>query len=395
MADSVLPTSLYIHFPYCLYKCHYCDFNSYASREETIPFERYTQALLTELNARVAAPQPVPLKTIFLGGGTPSLMPAASVETILTAVRRYFTLAPDVEITLEANPKTITPQKLAEFKQAGVNRVSVGIQSLHDAYLSAFGRIHSANDAREALDWVADAGFKSWNADLMFGFPGQKDAEWQSDLREIVRWKSPHLSCYSFTVEEEAPYGRQAKAGRVPHPCEETQARLFEWTADFLGGAGWDAYEISNFCKEGFESRHNLNYWNYEPFWGVGAGASAFFYQDSGGDFGKRTLNLKEPNRYMDAVLSGKPFFAEEGISKPTARGEMMMMGLRLKRGISTERFLRVFGVPLESFFGSALLEHGRRGWIVEENGLVRLTLEGKRFANQVVMDFLPAVGGE
>ena len=410
--------SLYLHFPYCLYKCHYCDFNSYAFKEGEIPFESYKQALLAEWKKRLSFFDSSPVETLFFGGGTPSLMRAEDIEVLLREIQRTAVFADEREITLEANPKTIDGKKLSGFNKAGINRLSVGVQSLNDAYLAAFGRIHSADDAREALRLVEKGGFASWNADLIFGFPGQTLSEWKKDLREILAHDPPHLSCYSFTVEAGTVYGQKLKVQsirqaqdksprfKVPSfakasagaqgskyrlPDEDIQAEMFEVTGEILEKAGYRRYEISNFARPGHECRHNLNYWNYGEYVGLGAGAVSFLRnrekfppppfvkggsfdspplkKGGQGGFGYRTTNFKEPGRYMEALLNNSPhpplslrggergsyWFDEEMISRETAMAEFFMMGLRLSDGISKETYERLFSVSAEQYHAAII----------------------------------------
>lgn len=384
--------SLYIHFPFCLYKCHYCDFNSHARALGDIPFEAYLKALADEMalrnrlyekTGRHFVPGDTRLKTLFLGGGTPSLWPPAMLARLLEEVGRYFTLDADTEITLESNPGTVTPQKLKEFKEAGVNRLSLGVQSLHDSYLKSFGRIHSADEARAALDAAAATGFGSWSADLIFGFPGQTVSEWKRDLEEMIAREPPHLSCYSFTVEEDAPYSKMVREGLKPAPDADLQADLFEMTHQCLKAAAFTSYEISNFARLGNECRHNLTYWNYEPYLGLGAGAVSFLQKP---DF-YRTTNLKEPGRYLAQVKAGDDFFATEAIPAAMAMQEFLMMGLRMREGASSARFQNLFGTDVEKVYRPAL-EKNRLSGKMEPQGL-KLTEKGRLFANQVIGDFL------
>ncbi|EKD41635.1 MAG: hypothetical protein ACD_73C00610G0003, partial [uncultured bacterium] len=350
-------SSLYIHFPFCLYKCHYCDFNSYATDKNEIPYQDYLNSLLKELLLRrklfetkgfgFLNPK-TSLKTIFFGGGTPSLMPAAHIEKILQEVAKYFSLDADCEITLEANPGTLTQTSINDFIKAGINRISIGVQSLDGAYLARFGRIHSVADAKNVLGWLTQSKLKSWNADLISGFPGETFSEWQKTLAEMLEFEPPHVSCYSFTVEEESPYGRWAKVGKVDLPDDEVQSTMLQWTRETLKASGYSPYEISNFAKQGHECRHNLAYWKYQDYLGLGAGAVSLFAQNlisrDDESFVVRTNNIKNPNAYMKALLDEESFFEKEIISKKIAQGEFMMMNLRLLNGFSENDFTNYFG---------------------------------------------------
>lgn len=381
-------TSLYIHFPYCLYKCHYCDFNSYKIVADQVPTSQYRAALISEMQQRQQLFEkighhflkPAKLDSIFFGGGTPSLMRAEDVKIILNEVSNYFQITPDTEITLEANPKTLNPEKLKTFRQAGINRISMGVQSLHDSYLGNFGRIHSADDAREAIGWISKTGFTSWNVDLIYGFPGQTIKEWEKDLQEVLQYAPPHFSCYSLTVEKGTRFAHDVAEGHQEAPSDDKQAEMAEVTSSFLSEAGYDHYEVSNFCKPGHESRHNLNYWRYGSYIGLGAGAVSAFP-------GYRTNNEKLPQKYIQSFSSSQKWFDVEEISPATAMGEFMMMGLRLKQGVDSQNFEKLFGIKMENYFQPAFAELREKGWL-EKNRLA-LTHSGHLFSNQAVSAFL------
>jgi len=318
----------------------------------------------------------------------------------------------------------IDRRKLKGFKEAGITRVSLGVQSLHEAYLTRFGRIHSADDAREAIREIANAGFNSWNIDLIFGFPGQSFKEWDQDLHEVLTFGAPHLSCYSFSVEGDAPYSKMVQKGLAPLPSEDLQATLFEVTEEVLSQASYSHYEVSNYAQAGFESRHNKNYWNYGNFVGLGAGAVSFLHDSKGpfdssratveglaqgrrGElvlrsfseggrdegrrrFGYRTTNIKSPQGYMRALLSGDEegeWFELEEISQETAMAEFMMMGLRLTEGISSQNFQFLFDQSAEEHFADRFKKFRQKGWISREGYF--LTKEGHLFSNRVIEEFL------
>lgn len=379
--------SLYIHFPYCLYKCHYCDFNSYKMAADQIPADSYRLALISEIQQRRQLFEKTgchylpstKLDSIFFGGGTPSLMSARDVEIILKEVGNHFQITPTTEITLEANPKTLNSKKLQEFRTVGINRISMGVQSLHDAYLSNFGRIHSASDAREAIKWIAESGLTSWNVDLMYGFPGQTLKEWKEEVSEVLTYHPPHLSCYSLTVEKGTRFAHDVDEGHQAAPSDERQAEMSQSCDKFLEQAGYNHYEVSNFCQPGHESRHNLNYWRYGVYIGLGAGAVSSFS-------GYRTTNEKLPQKYMEAVKGGDWFSTEE-ISHETAMGEFMMMGLRLREGVNPQNFEKLFSTKMENYFQPAFAELREKGWL-EKNRLA-LTPMGHLFSNQAVSAFL------
>lgn len=393
-----MSASIYIHFPYCLYKCHYCDFNSHATALSDIPFQDYLNSLKRELSSRKKLFEKTGrhffnsstnIDTVFFGGGTPSLMDGFLVEEILSELRNYFALTSNCEITLEANPKTLDEKKLSDFKKAGVNRLSVGVQSLNDKYLKKFGRIHSASEAFETLKLVSGAGLKSWNADLIFGFPDQTKDEWVETLTQALTLGPPHLSCYSFTVEEDAPYTQMVKSGQAKLPDGDLQAELFVLTRQILSRHGYDAYEFSNFCNPGHDCRHNVHYWNYDSYLGLGAGAVSHFSSPAkrDDDYFYRTTNFKKPKAYLDGIVQSQ-FFDEEIISKQTAMGEFVMMAIRKKEGVSLDAFKRCFGSDLPSVFADELKLLKHQG-LIELNDSLTLTEPGVLLSNQVIEEFL------
>lgn len=322
------------------------------------------------------------LTSIFLGGGTPSLLPPADLEYLLSSLASFFSWDNQTEITIEANPKTINKQQLIDYRNAGINRVSVGVQSLHDSYLGAFGRIHTAYDALNALEAVVQTGFTSWNADLMYGFPHQTEEEFCLDMEKLFQFNPPHSSCYALTVEKGTIYERHVAKDIYKNPNDDLQLALMNWLPMFLEPRGLYPYEISNFAKPGHQSKHNLNYWNYGSYLGIGAGAVSQFHHPT-----YRTTNLKKPGDYLNAIFNGKPWFEKEEIPEITAQGEFMMMGLRLKEGLDEENFFSLFSKRLEDVFDSTLAQLSQKGWI-QKNPL-RLTPLGFQFANLVVSEFL------
>lgn len=388
---------IYIHFPYCLYKCHYCDFNSYAFEKNLIPHQDYTQALLAEIDCRRVlyentgthffSPQ-TKISTVFLGGGTPSLMRPEDVRLILQKLADEFCFADDIEITLEGNPGTVDKQKFTEFKKAGINRISLGVQSLQEKNLGTFGRIHTGEQALTALKAAMEAGFSDVNADLIFGFPGQTLAEWQSDLEEILKLKLPHVSCYALTAEPGTLYSHALRRGEITETKSDLFYDLMKWTYERMSDAHMPAYEISNFSIPGHNSRHNLGYWHYDDYIGLGAGAWSNYHVLKPAHFITRCENIKSPQQYLKLARAGD-FFSEEKILKTTAMSEFMMMGLRLNEGVSKKRFHDLFGEDIFQIFSLAIAHAQKRGWLQVENDVLKPTQEGFLFNNEMVQEFL------
>ncbi len=401
MPDSL---SLYIHFPFCRHRCAYCDFNTYAGMEEYIP--AYVDALCAEIGmvARRAGER-LRAHTVFLGGGTPSLLPAISIEKILDACRRGFDLLPEAEITLEANPGTVTPEWLEKARGLGVNRLSFGMQSVHPGDLRILERQHDPIDVIRAVEWSRRAGFDNLNLDLIFGIPGQDLLRWEATLDFALRLNPDHLSLYSLTVESGTPFKRWVERGLVALPDDDLAAEMYELACQRLDGAGYAHYEISNWARKSRDRddrcRHNLQYWLMDPYLGFGAGAHGFAAH-------VRTANVRGIKAYITrcAVDEGRPFPAGPAadILTPldpwTEMQETMMVGLRLiEQGVSAVGFHRRFGLALQEAFGpqiDRLIQAGLLEWAGDGQERLRLSRRGWLLGNRVFMEFidLPAPAG-
>ncbi len=327
MTDRTL--GLYLHIPFCRSKCAYCDFCSFAGREGDMP--AYTDALCRELRARAVPHRTV--DTVYLGGGTPSLLPAAELERILAAVRENYTLAPDAEITCEANPGTVDFEKFSLLKSLGVNRVSLGVQSLSDRALRALGRIHTAEEAKEAYRAARRAGLENISLDLMTGLPGETPEELAATVRGLLALQPEHISAYSLMVEKGTPLATSPLCATVPD--DDAAADAMEATAAALEQAGYRRYEISNYAKEGFESRHNLRYWRGQDYLGFGVAAYSYI----GG------VRYGAP-RDLDGYLAGRPLTPvdREKLDDGDRERERVMLSLRLSEGIDRGGYLHDFG---------------------------------------------------
>jgi oxygen-independent coproporphyrinogen-3 oxidase len=391
--------SLYVHIPFCQSKCSYCDFNSYAGLESLIP--SYIGALLAEMALWREATQHMRAATVFLGGGTPSLLPLAEVERIMTALRQRFRLSDDAEVSLEANPGTIDCPYLQGLRSLGVNRLSLGGQSFHDDELAALGRIHTAAEAREAYDTARRAGFANVNLDLIYGLPRQTMIAWQDSVREAVALRPDHLSLYALTLEEGTPLADDVAHGRLPPPDADLAADMYLWAEGALAAAGYQHYEISNWALAGRQCRHNVACWLNEPYLGFGAGAHSCF-----GGF--RFANVKDPRRYVTLVgESGQgdgraagglaPLLADlrhiasaEQMTAARAMAETVVLGLRLVEGLRLEEFRRRFGHELISVYGAQVQELEALGLLERANGCLRLTASARLLGNEAFQRFLP-----
>ena len=381
------PFSLYVHIPYCDSKCPYCDFNSYAAKRW--PEGAYVDALTTEIGhyAAVDPWRDATLETIFFGGGTPSLFDPRSIGRVLEAVDRTWPAPPEGEreVTMEANPGTVDLEKLRGFAAAGVNRISFGVQSFDDRHLARLGRIHDARRAREAIELAGSAGFANLNLDLIFAVPGQSLAEWESDLRTAISLSPRHVSAYNLTFEEATPFEAMRRKGEIQPLPEEIEVAMFTRTREILAGAGYGAYEISNFAPPGSECRHNLNYWRSGDYLGVGAGAHSFARL---GDGGRRWSNQKLPANYIErAAATGEARVFEETLRPDQSRGEFVFLGLRLTEGFAASEFEARFGADfLAAFPHAAAFE--RDGLLERSAGRWRLTERGLLLADSVFATF-------
>ena len=376
------PISIYIHIPFCVRKCAYCDFTSFPGRGAQM--EAYLSAVCREMRAQAAFFGRRRVRTVFLGGGTPTLMTGEQAQRLLDALRACFNLAPDAEITMEGNPGTVTAQSLVAYRAAGVNRLSLGVQSLDDGLLAAIGRIHTAAQAHEAVSMARAAGFENVNLDLMLGLPGQSVAQWERTLEEAIALAPEHLSCYSLIVEEGTPLSAQLERGEcAPLPDEDALCRMDEITAQWTAQAGFARYEVSNYAKPGCECRHNIVYWACEPYLGLGCAA----HSDMDG---RRFYNPSDWAGYLRMAQSGTTARDAEGESTRQERMfERMMMGLRMVRGVDCARFARDFGAQPEEVWKEALARDVRVGLMERRGDYLRLTHRGMQVMNSVLVELL------
>jgi oxygen-independent coproporphyrinogen III oxidase len=377
---------IYIHFPFCLKKCLYCDFNSAASSGGAR--EEYAGLLLKEMEIRQRElPEPVRTATLYFGGGTPSLMSPGEVGRLIEAAALRFGLEPGAEVTLEANPGTLTPERLSGYRAAGVNRLSLGIQSFEDRLLARLGRVHSKKEALLAFDAARRAGFDNINIDLMHSLPEQSPLQWRQALAQGIALAPEHVSAYALSVEGGTPFAALLEADELPLPGEEEAAQMFEATAELLEGAGYQQYEISNFARPGSASRHNSAYWSRVSYLGFGAGAHSFW---NGDGLGERWSNACDPQLYREAIGSGTiPKLDRELLTLEQAVAESFFLGLRVLTGLDL--------APLEACYGAAALAHPlaevarleQSGALVREGSLVRLAPGAVILANSVFSRFL------
>jgi oxygen-independent coproporphyrinogen-3 oxidase len=375
------PLSLYIHLPWCVKKCPYCDFNSHAA--QGIPEAAYIDALLADLERALPDIWGRRIHTVFFGGGTPSLFSPEGIDRILTGVRTLTQLMPGAEITLEANPGTVEIAKFRGFREAGVTRVSLGIQSFNPRHLQALGRIHDDREARRAAE-LAATHFDTFNLDLMYALPGQTLAGALADIETALTFAPPHLSAYHLTLEPNTPFGHTAPPNL---PDDDLAADMQQAIEARLAAAGMDHYETSAYAKPGRASRHNLNYWQFGDYLGIGAGAHSKL---SFHDRIVRQMRVKHPQQYMDAVKAGTHIADSRPLTRDDLPFEFMMNALRLNAGVPAALFEERTGLPLIAC--SAALEKARaRGLLETESTRLRPTLQGQRFLNDLLELFLAA----
>jgi oxygen-independent coproporphyrinogen-3 oxidase len=387
------PLALYVHIPFCTAKCGYCDFNSYAGQDHLIP--SYADALLTEATLWARNVGSRPFETVFFGGGTPSLTPLDEMTRIVDGLAATFRIERDAEMTLEANPGSLSTDYLRGLRAAGFNRLSIGVQSFDDDELRALDRIHTADDARAAFACAREAGFDNVNIDLIYGLPGQPLEAWQRSLEEAVRLAPEHLSLYALTVEEGTPLARDVGRGRTPAPDPDAQADCYEWTQERMSRAGYEHYEISNWALPGRRCRHNLMYWQNREYLGIGAGAHSHLN-------GLRFSNVLLPNRYVELVAeSARP--AEDGsvsmrqlaggehVSPETAMADAMILGLRLIEGVDVREFARRYARSVDEAYGEVLAEFESYGLVARNGESVRLTPRGRLLSNELFQRLLPS----
>ncbi len=386
------PFSLYVHLPYCVRRCSYCDFNTYAAAH--VPEERYAEALRRELTFAANRPewQGRRISTVFFGGGTPSLFSPAVLGSLLETFDRLFGIEADAELTLEANPGSFegsAAERLAGFRRAGFNRISLGAQSFNARHLATLDRIHSPHDTIAAVDAARAAGFDNLSCDLISAIPGQTLKEWCADLEHALALGPDHVSAYSLTYEEGTPMTGMVKAGLVQPADEDLELEMFRATRSRLSTAGFEHYEISNFARPGRASRHNLAYWTWRDYLALGAGAHGFAGVQSHEkaattSWGRRYANQRLPETYMSAK-PGAWHASEESLTREMAIAEYLMVGLRLLEGISRSRFVELFGVALAEAAPRAS-ELRDAGLLIDDGDRIRLSERGLELCDAVIV---------
>jgi oxygen-independent coproporphyrinogen-3 oxidase len=381
--------SLYIHIPYCVSKCPYCDFNSHVV--PVTPETNYTKALRRELEFYSTKEywKDRTVKSVFFGGGTPSTFSPKSISGILKEAESLFHFERDIEITLEANPGTVDSKNFSGYRECGVNRISIGAQSFQPHLLKFLGRIHSPDETRQALRTIRQVGFENFNLDLIYASPHQSLLDLKADLSEALSFDPPHLSAYNLTFEEGTPFYRKFRAGKIRPLPEEEEVSMAEMIEETLAGECLERYEISNYARGGFQSRHNLNYWQGGEYLGIGAGAHSYKQIGDSGLLGHRWHNVENPGCYMEKIeREGQAVEGEEKIDYQKAAGEFMFLGLRMTQGISVDAFSHRFGKKPGEFYPQ-ISDWVEEGLMERRDNHLSLTPRGLLVANSIFVSFV------
>ncbi len=396
-----MSAGIYLHIPFCKSRCSYCDFATDVYRESNA-VERYVDALCAELKKfqpricaddadKIRSSDPrdrrlsaansfLPADTIYFGGGTPSLLTADQVERIKEVINTHFDLAEDAEITMEMNPATVSAETLGAYRSLGVNRASFGVQTFNDRDLKLLARGHDANDARETFRLLRDAGFDNISFDLIAGLPGQTLDDWERNLDEALKMQPEHLSLYLLEIHEGTPLAEQLRSGRRPMPDEDIAAEMYEMMLDKTSSAGFEQYEISNFAKPGFESRHNTKYWRLDPVYGFGVSAHSF-------DGVLRYSNERDTSAYVKSIEDCST--AEVMREQIDAASEFIFLGLRLNKGIDIDEYRRRYDTDIQEKYGAELRDLSDKNLLEIAEGRIKLTRKGMLFSNEVFAAFV------
>ena len=378
---------LYIHIPFCEKKCNYCDFLSFKTDNGTM--EEYISQLKRELTVMSTECGAYTVSSVFVGGGTPSLLPGYDIRELMDCVRSHYDVAPDAEITIESNPGSLMRHKLAEYKKAGINRLSIGLQSADNAELRLLGRIHTFEEFLKTYQAARMEGFDNVNVDLINCIPMQSINTWRKTLRSVTMLKPEHISIYNMIIEPGTPFYEMNREGVLMMPSEDEQTEIDDYTRSYMKRMGYERYEFSNWAKPGRECRHNLGYWQGTPYIGAGLGAASYFN-------GSRWRNSPDIREYTDADIAGRGIDAVreqrkeyKELSREDRMEEFMFLGLRCTKGVSEAVFYGRFGVALSDIYGAQLDKYMRMGLMEHTDGQYRLTERGIEVSNVVLSDFL------
>ena len=381
---------LYLHIPFCVRKCAYCSFVSFPAAAEKK--DAYVASLLREAELRQSEADG-PVETVYIGGGTPSLLSPSQLRRLIAGLREYYEIRPDAELSMESNPGTLTAAFLDTAVSAGVNRLSLGMQAYQPEILQFLGRIHSFEEVSRSVSMARAAGLNNLNLDLIFGIPGQTLSDWDETLDAALSLSPDHLSAYGLIPEEGTPLQRRLENGEAILPDPDLEREMYDLAIRKLRAAGLEQYEISNFARKGYECRHNIGYWTQVPYLGLGLAAASMRILEQQTGLGLtclRTTNPSDPTTYQEMIRSGNLSAAvRETISPEESRFETMMLSLRMNRGVSESRFLVMHGVSIDEVYGEKLEEMRKKGLMRHENGAWALTRKGMDIQNTVLVEFM------
>ncbi len=374
---------MYVHIPFCMRKCRYCDFLSFECHDDRA-LSQYADALCREISSRYEEWPYRVVDTVYIGGGTPSILPPEDMKRVMDCIRDNFTIDENSEITIEANPATLDDKKLETYLEAGINRISIGVQSFDNSILNLLGRVHDKNDALNAVRMAKKSGFKNVNVDMMFGIPGQTFKMWRDSLRQCIFLRPEHISLYSLQIEEGTQFHKMMENGTLEPTADSADRTMYHDAIDMLVHAGYNHYEISNGALPGFESKHNLKYWSYKDYLGLGPGASSFI----GGHRFKNTSSVLE---YLNYIKQGLPPVKPEDVEHYTPREEMgvfVFTGLRKTEGFDIRDFEDTFNIDFFDVYDPSIVTRMRG--LIEMNGFVmKLTDKGLDVSNKVMAEFV------
>ena len=370
------PLELYIHIPFCVQKCQYCDFLSGPSDQETR--DRYIKALRAEIQA-VQGVEAYEIVSVFIGGGTPSVLKAEAIASIMETIQKKFCFSPDAEITIESNPGTVDLAKLNAYRETGINRLSLGLQSTDSKELRMLGRIHTYEEFLQSYQWAREAGFQNINIDLMFAIPGQTGEAWRAHLRQVAELKPEHISAYSLIIEEGTPFAEC----ELDLPDEDTEYQMYEDTAGILAEYGYQQYEISNYAKKGRACEHNIGYWIGREYLGLGLGSSSLIDHS-------RFHNKNDMKKYLENCSSPALLREEtEPLTKENQMEEFMILGLRMTAGVSEEDFQNRFKISIDTVYGEILNKYSSEVYLIRENGRIFFSRKGISVSNMILAEML------
>ncbi|MFL2646739.1 MAG: radical SAM family heme chaperone HemW [Dehalococcoidia bacterium] len=391
--NELIPVGIYLHIPFCTTKCGYCDFNAYANLDYLVP--DYTSSLIKEIKLWNKSLSNHTVKSIFFGGGTPSLTSITDLKHIIATIFATFNVSSDVEFTLEANPTELTEEHLHKMRELGINRLSMGVQSMNPKELQLLERSHSPEQVINVIKAARKVGFNNLNLDLIYGLISQNLLPWKETVEEILEYHPEHLSCYALTIEPGTPLYYRVEKGLLPEPNPDIAAEQYEWTRKRLDDAEYIQYEISNWSKKNYQCIHNLIYWRNKDYLGIGAGAHSYFN-------GKRFANIDAPNRYIELVNNSytewenkkhivmKQITSDETPDLATTQSDTAILGLRLIEGINFDDYKKRFDVDISQLYSDAISKHLKTGLLEKTETSLKLSSKGLLLANELFVDLLP-----